>query len=156
MKSYSLLQGLPSDSSVMSSPPCLPLTITPLAVPPPCTSSSSRNGDTTPQRRTRGRADSGSSRLCQSADYSTVAFSNGIPQLVSQQRSCSEKECSSSGASGTNRSDSRQLSCTDGVSTSGMQRNSAHRTSQTALNGLVIGVGGAAVVYAAVSALLRR
>ena len=30
------------------------------------------------------------------------------------------------------------------------------RTSQTAINGIVIGVGGAAVVYAAVSALMRR
>ena len=49
-----------------------------------------------------------------------------------------------------------RLRCTGGVPTNTMQRNSAHRTSQTALNGLVIGVGGAAVVYAAVSALLRR
>ena len=96
--------------------------------------------------------------MCQSADFSTVAFSNGIPQLGPRSRS--EKECSSASAShqyGSNRSsDSGELRCTGGVPTNTIQRNSAHRTSQTALNGLVIGVGGAAVVYAAVSALLRR
>ena len=53
-------------------------------------------------------------------------------------------------------SDNGELRCTGGVPTNAMQRNSAHRTSQTGLNGLVIGVGGAAVVYAAVSALLKH
>ena len=41
-------------------------------------------------------------------------------------------------------------------SSGGGSASSGRRTSQTAFNGLMIGVGGAAVVYAAVSALMRR
>ena len=121
-------------------------------MPPPCSPSSLRNGGPTPQRRNRQRADSGNSRMCQSADFNTVAFSNGIPQLTA--RSSSEKECSSASGSGSNRMDNGELRCASGVPTNTIQRNSAHCTSQTA-NGLVIGVGGAAVVYAAVKTTCR-
>ena len=53
-----------------------------------------------------------------------------------------------------------QLSRTGSLPAGAMRRRSGsgnqRRTSNTAFNGLVIGVGGAAVAYAAVSALMRR
>ena len=69
---------------------------------------------------------------------STVAFSNGQHNCHSRLRDSLPPKPGKRGAIRRSASESRR------------------RTSQTAFNGLMIGVGGAVVVYAAVSALMRR
>lgn len=150
------------ESSLATSPPHLPATVTPHTVSPPCTAGVLQNGMNSSPKVTWERIDGGKSRTPPSAGCSTVEFSNGVAQPGSRpvkRKNHSVKDRSStSGASpdGAKVSEEGQLSRTGSLPANAIRRSSARRTSQTALNGLVIGVGGAAVVYAAVSALMRH
>ena len=167
-------------SLTTTSPPHLPATITPYTVTPPCLPRTLQNGTTpSPKHSPRERITSGSSRpkVRSSASCSTVAFSNGIPQLTTASHDPPTQRRKSNSVTERSPKKSDNVTSTAGVAdaraqsagavnrdrsgslpTGAVQRHngSARRTSQTALNGLVFGVGGAAMVYAAVYALMRR
>ena len=158
-------------------PPCtLPTTLS--TTPPACQHSpqvvkrchgntTCRSTNPSPPGTTCTASQNPSSSLATCVPSSTVAFANGVAQIhhsTPKQCKCEQipqrKKSHSLSEQGRSKT-ADHLTRTGSLPASSTRQRvvSSRRASQTALNGLnglVIGVGGAAVVYAAVSALLKR
>ena len=142
-------------ASPPSVPPCLPVTLTPTSVTPPCSScingqnvASCVNGQSAATCINGQTATNGALKPASSSQVHSLRSHAATEPLKRRSREISEEEDEEEEGEG-------QLSRSVSLPASAIRRSSARRASETAFNGIVLGVS-AACVYAAVSALMRH